>query len=47
LPESVVKFPARRRLVALLRQSGFPKVHSKALTGGIAVLYVARRDCGG
>jgi demethylmenaquinone methyltransferase/2-methoxy-6-polyprenyl-1,4-benzoquinol methylase len=43
LPASVERFPAPPALTALMVEAGFPRVRSRALTGGIAHLFLAEK----
>ncbi len=43
LPDSVSKFPDQKRLVALMRETGFTEVGYRNLTGGIAALHTGTR----
>ena len=43
LPQSVSRFPAQKRLVALMREVGFAEVEYQNLTGGIAALHLGTR----
>ena len=43
LPDSVSKFPDQKRLVALMRETGFAEVGYRNLTGGIAALHTGTR----
>lgn len=46
LPDSVTEFPDSPRLAALMMEIGFADVKRTALSGGIAMLYVATRGQG-
>jgi demethylmenaquinone methyltransferase/2-methoxy-6-polyprenyl-1,4-benzoquinol methylase len=43
LPDSVSRFPDQKRLVAMMRDTGFDKVEYQNLTGGIAALHMGTR----
>ena len=43
LPDSVVRFPDQKELVARMKQVGFERVEYQNLTGGIAALHLATR----
>ena len=43
LPESVMAFPEGKDFEAILKEAGFKEIHSKAVTGGIASIYVAKK----
>jgi demethylmenaquinone methyltransferase/2-methoxy-6-polyprenyl-1,4-benzoquinol methylase len=43
LPDSVSRFPDQRRLVELMRETGFDEVTYQNLTGGIAALHLGTR----
>ncbi|EKD31651.1 MAG: hypothetical protein ACD_77C00282G0013 [uncultured bacterium] len=44
LPESVSEFPQYDEFCGELRIVGFTSVHFKPLSGGVAVLYTARKE---
>jgi demethylmenaquinone methyltransferase/2-methoxy-6-polyprenyl-1,4-benzoquinol methylase len=44
LPESVDAFPEPASFVSLMNRAGFERVAAKALTLGVAVVYVGRKD---
>ncbi len=43
LPDSVSKFPDQKRLVALMRETGFDNVEYANLTGGIAAIHTGTK----